>query len=77
MNNQAPFGRHQRKIEPWILPEHPGADAGYEALEAYARSKAASMNQHLIGYGELAESEWKDAGIPAPDLPRMRQYRLE
>lgn len=38
------FGRHQRKIEPFALPGHPGSNAGYEALEAYARAKAASMN---------------------------------
>ena len=63
MNVQTPFGRHQRKIEPFVLPEHPGNDAGYDALESYARAKAASMNQHLIGYGQLAESEWKIAGI--------------
>ena len=44
MNIQAPFGRHKRKIEPFVMPEHPGNDAGYEALEAYARAKAASMN---------------------------------
>ena len=77
MNSHAPFGRHKRKIEPFVLPDHPGNDAGYDALEAYARAKAASMNQHLIGYGELAESEWKSAGIPAPNLDAMRQYRLE
>ena len=51
------FGRHQRKIEPWAVPNHPGGEAGYDALEAWSRAKAASMNQHLIGYGELAESE--------------------
>ena len=77
INIQPRFGRHQRKIEPFVLPEHPGADAGYEALKGYARTKAASMNQHLIGYGELAESEWKLAGIPDPDLDRMHHYRLD
>ncbi len=77
MNIHAPFGRHKRKIEPWAIPEHPGNDAGYEALEAYSRAKAGALNQHLIGYGELAESEWKSAGIPAPDLDTMRHYRLE
>ncbi|MEP1208666.1 MAG: Xaa-Pro peptidase family protein [Rhizobiaceae bacterium] len=77
MNIQSGFGRHKRKIQPFVLPEHPGSDAGYEALEAYARAKAASMNQHLIGYGELAEKEWKSAGIADPDLDAMRRYRLE
>ncbi len=77
MNIHNTFGRHQRKIEPWIMPDHPGSEAGFEALEAYSRAKAAAMNQHLIGYGELAESEWKSAGIAAPDLEAMRRYRLE
>ncbi|MEL7229920.1 MAG: Xaa-Pro peptidase family protein [Pseudomonadota bacterium] len=77
MNIHAPFGRHKRKIEPFIMPAHPGAEAGFEALEAYARAKAAAMNSHLIGYGKLAESEWAAAGIPAPDLDTMRRYRME
>ncbi len=77
MNIQPRFGRHKRKIEPFVLPEHPGANAGYDALEAYARAKAAAMNQHLIGYGELAENEWKKAGIAEPDLTAMRHYRLQ
>ncbi len=77
MNIHNTFGRHQRKIEPWVMPDHPGNEAGFEALEAYSRAKAAAMNQHLIGYGELAESEWKSAGIADPDLGAMRHYRLE
>ena len=73
--NPAHFGRHQRKIapieigSPWSLEE-------YERLIAGARSKAASQNLHAIGYGALAESEWAAAGLPAPDLPAMRQRRL-
>ena len=77
MNVHANFGRHKRKIEPWVMPDHPGPEAGYDALEAYSRAKAAAMNQHLIGYGQLAESEWKTAGIPDPDLDAMRHYRLD
>ena len=77
MNVHTTFGRHRRRIEPFAMPEHPGANAGYEALEAYARAKAGAMNQHLIGYGTLAEGEWAAAGIPAPDLDAMRRYRLE
>ncbi len=71
------FGRHKRKIEPFVVPEHPGANAGYEELESYSRSKAAALNQHLIGYGDLAESEWNSAGVPAPNLDAMRQYRID
>ncbi|MEN0041412.1 MAG: Xaa-Pro peptidase family protein [Pseudomonadota bacterium] len=77
VNTKGGFGRHKRKIEPFAVPAHPGTDAGYEALEAYARAKAAAMNQHLIGYGDLAEGEWRAADIPAPDLETMRHYRME
>ena len=46
-------------------------------MRAAAREKAASLNQHVLGYGALAEAEWAAAGIAAPDLPAMRTYRLE
>ncbi len=57
-----------------IAPFRPGEEAD---LRAASRAKAASLNQHALGYGVLAESEWAAAGIPAPDLPAMRRYRLE
>jgi len=41
------------------------------------REKAAKLNQHLLGYGELAKAEWREAGIPDPDLFAIRRYRLE
>jgi len=41
-----------------------------------ARRKAAALNQHVLGYGDVAEAEWAAAGIEAPDLRAMRQYRL-
>ena len=63
------FGRH-RKIAPFL----PGEETD---LRAAARQKAASLNQHALGYGDLAEAEWATAGIPAPDLPAMRKYRLD
>lgn len=34
------------------------------------------LNMHQIGPGELAISEWKNAGLTVPDLDRMQQYRL-
>ncbi|WP_419904337.1 M24 family metallopeptidase [Kiloniella sp.] len=71
------FGRHRRKIAPFEIPEHPGPNASHAELEAWARSKAANFNQHVIGYGALAEGEWKAAKIPEPDLGTMRRYRLE
>jgi Xaa-Pro dipeptidase len=64
------FGRHRK-----IMPFEPGLDV--EAFRRHAREKAASLNQHVLGYGTLAEAEWAAAGIAAPDLPAMRQYRLE
>jgi Xaa-Pro dipeptidase len=56
------------------MPFEPGIDA---ALRGQSRQKAAALNQHALGYGEIAEREWGAAGIAAPDLPAMRQYRLE
>ena len=63
------FSRH-RKIAPFI----PGDET---ALRTRSREKAAALNQHVLGYGVLAESEWAAAGVVAPDLPAMRSYRLE
>ena len=39
--------------------------------------KAASLNQHVIGYGALAEREWAALGLDAPDMDAARRYRLE
>ncbi len=77
MGNKQPFGRHRRKIAPFEIPQHPGETASHADLEAWARAKAANFNQHVIGYGALAEGEWREAGIAEPDLPTMRRYRLE
>lgn len=54
-----------------------GAVPSTTDLEEQARRKAAALNQHALGYGALAEAEWRAAGIPDPDLPAMRRYRLE
>ncbi len=70
------FGRHRRKIAPLNIPEHPGKNASHAELDAWARAKAANFNQHVIGYGALAENEWKSAGIAKPDLAAMRRYRI-
>ncbi len=72
MTREAPLAnfRRPRKIAPFL----PGEEA---ALRAASRSKAAALNQHALGYGALAESEWATAGIPPPDLPTMRKYRLD
>ncbi len=68
----ASFGRHRK-----IMPFDPGADNSLEAQRAASRAKAASLNQHALGYGALAEAEWATAGLASPDLTAMRQYRLE
>ena len=73
----APFSRNRRKIAPFVLPEHPGESAGAAELERYAAEKAASLNQHVIGYGELAEREWRALGLAAPDMGVARRHRLE
>lgn len=71
-----PFAGARRKIAPFQLPEHPG-DTDEDALAEYSAAKAASLNQHVIGYGDLAEKEWAQLGLEEPDLPRMRHYRLD
>ncbi len=73
----APFPGRRRKIAPFVTPEHPGENAPRAALDRYAMEKAASLNQHLIGYGALAEGEWAALGLDAPDMEKARRYRLE
>lgn len=71
-SSRSNFGRHRK-----IMPFEPDAAGDIETLRRQAREKAASLNQHVLGYGETAEREWAAAGMSAPDLPAMRQYRLE
>jgi Xaa-Pro dipeptidase len=63
------FARHRK-----IMPFSPGEEV---TLRGQARAKAAALNQHVLGYGALAEAEWAAAGIDAPNLAAMRKYRLE
>ncbi len=72
----APFSGRRRKIAPFVLPDHPGETASHEALAHYAMEKAASLNQHVIGYGALAEGEWAARSLDAPDMNAARRYRL-
>lgn len=71
------FGSHRRKIAPFAPGDAPWTREEYEQLIKESRAKAASQNQHVLGYGELADREWKEAGIPDPDLGAMRRYRLQ
>lgn len=71
-----PFPGRRRKIAPFELPEHPGESASRDSLTLYAMEKAASLNQHVIGYGALAEGEWATLGLVAPDMGVARRYRL-
>ena len=75
-NGASPFPGRRRKIAPFALPEHPGENASREALTIYSMEKAASLNQHVIGYGALAEGEWAALGLDAPDMHAARRYRL-
>ena len=72
----SPFAGKRRKIRPFEMPEHPGSRASYAELERFAAEKAAGLNQHVIGYGELAEREWAALGLAAPDMAQARRYRL-
>ena len=71
------FGTHRRKIAPFVTNDAPWTREQYERLIAESRAKAASQNQHVLGYGELAEKEWADAGLVDPDLMTMRRYRIK
>jgi Xaa-Pro dipeptidase len=71
------FGGATRKIAPFVTPPHPGAAASADELSDYASAKASALNQHLIGYGGLAEGEWAALGLDAPDLEVLRRYRLD
>ena len=71
------FGRHRRKIAPFEIPAHPGENASPQQLDEWSRGKAANFNQHVIGYGALAEGEWRKADIGEPNLTTMRHYRIE
>lgn len=42
-----------------------------------AIDSATELNMHTLGPGEPALTEWHAAGLALPDLPAMRQYRLE
>ena len=53
--------RHQAKINPTV-------SEGDENIY--------SLNMHAQGPGELAESEWQAAGLVAPDMTAVREYRL-
>ncbi len=71
------FGSHRRRIAPCQHGEAPWTREECERLVAESRIKAAGLNQHALGYGELAEDEWRDAGIADPDLAAMRRYRVD
>ncbi len=73
---KSPFPGRRRKIAPFQIPEHPGETAPKSALDLYAMEKAASLNQHVIGYGALAEDEWAALKLQAPDMDAARRYRL-
>jgi len=36
-----------------------------------------SLNRHALGPGDLAESEWKEAGLASPNMTSIREYRLQ
>ena len=36
-----------------------------------------SMNRHELGPGKIAIAEWEKAGLRMPDIPTIRQYRLD
>ena len=73
----SPNSRHIRKISPFHVPPAPPPQAGLETLLEHGQQKAANLNPHVIGPGELAESEWQALGLRLPDMDAVRQYRLD
>jgi Xaa-Pro aminopeptidase len=71
------FGRHRRRILPFLPEGAPWTPEEFARLSEKARDKAARQNAHLIGYGSLAEIEWTARGLPEPDLAAMRNWRRE
>ncbi len=77
-NNPGNFGSHRpRKIAPFEPGALPWTPEEFARLTDEARAKAAALNFHAIGYGKVAEREWKAAGIPDPNLAAMRARRLQ
>jgi Xaa-Pro dipeptidase len=74
--NEPRFRGATRKIAPFVVPPHPGPEATAAALTDYASAKASALNQHVIGYGALAEAEWAARALGAPDLEAVREHRL-
>jgi Xaa-Pro dipeptidase len=70
-------GANRRKIAPFVPAEVSWSREDYVRLIKESRKKATSLNQHALGYGALAEAEWKAAAIPDPDLAAMRRYRKD
>lgn len=68
----SPISSHKRKI----MPFDPMGAANNHTPNPGQREKAARLNQHALGYGSLAEAEWRAMGIADPDLLAMRLYRL-
>lgn len=69
-----PFSaRKHRKIMPFDAVR-----AGNNHIDSSGqREKAARLNQHRLGYGAMVEAEWRASAIPAPNLSKMRRYRLD
>ena len=74
-DTQTPF-KH-RKIVPYELPPIPAESADYAELVQYSMEKASALNKHILGFGSLAESEWSEHDLPAPNLAEMHKYRLQ
>ena len=52
----------------------PKIGAGQKPALPYEYDSA--LNMHLLGPGEPAATEWRDAGLRMPDMAAIREYRL-
>lgn len=66
-----------RKIAPFVVPTGPPGPGAARQIDDRVTAKASALNQHVIGYGPLAEDEWAALGLEAPDMGAARRHRLE
>jgi Xaa-Pro dipeptidase len=64
-------------VPPTITGKHRSKISALQKPSPETIAYASSLNMHMLGPGELAESEWAEAGLPAPDMDVIRRYRLE
>ncbi len=60
-----------------ITGSHRSKIGAIQTPSAETLAYAQTQNLHTLGPGPVAEAEWAEAGLPQPDLPAIRRYRIE